>query len=154
MTKFKKDSQICVICSSTLPLSSFYKGSNKLGLDNRCKSCEKNRRKVNYKENFERETYFRVRNRSLARGIPFNLRVSDIPKVPAKCPVLGINLEINWGNKAQSENSPTLDRIDNRKGYETGNVAWISAKANTLKNANTFDTIIHILRYMLCQNTQ
>jgi hypothetical protein len=37
----------------------------------------------------------------------------------------------NW------QNSPSLDRIDNTKGYEKGNVIMVSHMANSIKNQAT-----------------
>jgi hypothetical protein len=37
----------------------------------------------------------------------------------------------NW------QNSPSLDRIDNKRGYEKGNVIVVSMMANSIKNQAT-----------------
>lgn len=65
------------------------------------------------------------------RGIPFNLEVDDL-YIPDKCPVLGIPLF--KGKGVPTPNSPTIDRIDNLKGYSKDNIWVISARANTLKS--------------------
>jgi hypothetical protein len=50
-----------------------------------------------------------------------------------KCPALGIKMQ--WGRLgSQNKSSPSLDRIDPKKGYLKGNVCWISDKANTIKS--------------------
>ena len=49
-----------------------------------------------------------------------------------KCPVLGI--DIVWENRTKRiEASPSIERIDSSKGYEPGNVALISWRANRIK---------------------
>jgi hypothetical protein len=57
--------------------------------------------------------------------------------VPIICPILGIPI-IKDIKKEQKEvpnpNSPSIDRIDNSKGYVKGNVRVISHKANTMKH--------------------
>ena len=48
--------------------------------------------------------------------------------------ILGIPFEVgsdNW------QNSPSLDRIDNKRGYEKGNVIVVSMMANSIKNQAT-----------------
>jgi len=48
------------------------------------------------------------------------------------CPILGI--EIKWDNSiTHCHGSPSLDRINNKKGYIQGNVQIISHRANSLK---------------------
>ena len=55
------------------------------------------------------------------------------------------------GTKSNYENSPSLDRIDNSKGYIKGNVWVISQKANAMKNSATLEELkifsTNILRY-------
>lgn len=48
------------------------------------------------------------------------------------CPILGI--ELVWDNRGTvCHGSPSLDRIDNNRGYVDGNVQIISHRANSLK---------------------
>jgi len=62
-----------------------------------------------------------------------DITLQDIlPLYVERCPILGINLE--WENKEKLVwGSPSLDRVDNTKGYEKGNVQIISHRANSLK---------------------
>ena len=69
--------------------------------------------------------------RAKTNVMEFNLELKDIV-IPNYCPVLGI--EIGMHNEITSSNSPTLDRIDNNKGYVKGNVIVVSHKANAIKN--------------------
>jgi hypothetical protein len=64
------------------------------------------------------------------RGIEFNLEFSDIV-IPSHCPVLGIALDC--AAERPADNLPSLDRIDNTKGYVKGNVWVISWRANFIK---------------------
>ena len=49
------------------------------------------------------------------------------------CPILEVPLE--FGTKGNYEFSPSIDRIDNSKGYVKGNIQIISKKANSMKNS-------------------
>lgn len=90
-------------------------------------------RKYNYK--FVRKQWGKkiipsIKSRCLKKGIDFNIEASDL-KVPKKCPVLNIPIIIGNDNKY---NSPTVDRIDNSKGYVKGNIWVISHSANSMKS--------------------
>lgn len=53
------------------------------------------------------------------------------------CPILGITLDFSdkkQGYGSRTDFSPSLDRINNKKGYELGNLIIISWRANRLKN--------------------
>jgi hypothetical protein len=81
-----------------------------------------------------------VRGRAQGAGKEFDLHISDIV-IPDKCPVLGIPLKFNIGNKGPSDNSPALDRIDNTKGYVWNNVIVVSWRANRIKNDATAEEL-------------
>ena len=72
-----------------------------------------------------------ARKRAKKKGLSFSLVYEDI-FIPLKCPVLGIPLFS--GSAASRDNSPSLDRIDNNKGYVKGNIIVISYRANRLKS--------------------
>lgn len=76
-----------------------------------------------------------ARLRAHKRGLPFDLEVSDAA-IPSACPVLGIPLTPCLG-KGLTDSSPTVDRIDNAKGYVKGNVLVVSWRANRIKNDAT-----------------
>jgi len=70
---------------------------------------------------------------------------------------LGIPLFARVGagrsNRDQVENSPSLDRIDNSKGYVPGNIAVISMRANMIKNNATLAELKAIVAYMETSQT-
>ena len=75
--------------------------------------------------------FSRARAASKKNGWYFNLNINDL-QIPSFCPVLGIPLFIE--NNKRRDNSPSLDRIDNTKGYVIGNVLIVSYRANRLKS--------------------
>lgn len=84
-------------------------------------------------------------------GIPFTIKHRDI-YVPSVCPVLGIPLAVSTG--AQSDNSPSLDRILPALGYVKGNIAVISRRANTIKQNATSDEIFRVALWLKNQEQQ
>lgn len=63
-----------------------------------------------------------------------------------KCPALGVPLALPGADRGTSRQGPrpdsaTVDRIDNSRGYEPGNIAIISWHANRIKSAATASEI-------------
>lgn len=85
-----------------------------------------------------------ARRRAKRYGVPFTLEPSDVV-VPSTCPVYGIPLVFST---ERTENTPSLDRIDNTRGYVPGNVCVISWKANHKKRDLTVADIDMLYRYM------
>jgi hypothetical protein len=48
----------------------------------------------------------------------------------------------------KTDNSPSLDKIDNEKGYVPGNLAIISSRANAIKSDASLEEIEAIAAYM------
>ena len=74
-----------------------------------------------------------AKRRAKRRNIYFDITLDDIV-INRECPILGIPFEVgsdNW------QNSPSLDRINNKRGYEKGNVIVVSMMANSIKNQAT-----------------
>jgi hypothetical protein len=86
-----------------------------------------------------------ARTRAKNKGMEFNIDVDYVRSlVTSNCPVFGVPLEWSCCREGKSvplPNSPSLDRIDNSKGYIKGNVWIISYRANTVKNAASLDEI-------------
>jgi len=80
-----------------------------------------------------RTLFTRTKIRATRNGMDFNLTPEDVV-IPTVCPVLGIELRHNYGKNGPTDNSPTVDRIDNSKGYVKGNVIIVSFRANRLKS--------------------
>lgn len=72
-----------------------------------------------------------ARQRAKVKGLDFNIDVADVI-IPSICPAL--LMPIKWKDK---DFGPSIDRIDNNKGYIKGNIQVISKKANRMKNNAT-----------------
>ena len=131
----------CKSCNEYLPITSFYKLNKENGracsdgskIATNCGKCSVPRRWAD-----PLNSGFTALPRQEPRGVAylFNLELSDI-KIPSHCPILGIPLVsvvgCGMGSIKARNNSPSIDRIDNTKGYVKGNVTIISMRANDLK---------------------
>lgn len=86
-----------------------------------------------------------AKHRATERGFDFDITTDDI-EIPDVCPVLGIPL--TKGDGKRHDGSPTIDRIDNTKGYVKGNVMVISYRANMIKNSASIQEVELVLEYM------
>lgn len=75
-----------------------------------------------------------LKYRAAKRGLEFNLTPDDII-FPECCPVFGFPLRMNFGRNGGAPDSPSIDRIDNSKGYVKGNIQVISNLANAMKSS-------------------
>ena len=73
-----------------------------------------------------------AKSRAKRDNIRFELKPIDV-SIPEFCPVLGIRITIGGSRHS----SPSIDRIENSKGYIRGNVIVISDRANRLKGDAT-----------------
>lgn len=93
--------------------------------------------------NPEKTFWRRSKKRAKKLCLPFNIEISDIV-IPNICPVLGIPLFI-LGEKC-TDNNPSVDRIDNTKGYVKGNVWVISWRANKIKGDASLEELQMIVK--------
>lgn len=93
-----------------------------------------------------RRAYHKARYRALDKCLAFTIDphyLDSIFPTDYLCPVFGTQME--WGGN--KDTSPSLDRIFPAIGYVPGNVMWISTYANTLKNANSLDTLKRLVSF-------
>lgn len=94
----------------------------------------------------EKRLLYSARNRAKKKGQECTITEADIV-VPEFCPILGIKMFRVPGQR-QHGPSPSLDRVDNTKGYIPGNVRVISYRANTCKNNMTPEQIKRLYHYV------
>lgn len=151
-TKFFSEAEIaswpeghkkCKECGRVLPFSSFHKHSACLfGYNTVCKACRLDSSARHYDESsYEYRIWCAARFRAKRKGLPFSISVSDIV-IPRRCPVLGVAMLHG------SMTAPSLDRINNAKGYVKGNIVVMSRRANALKGDATVKEIASLLAFM------
>jgi hypothetical protein len=97
------------------------------------------------KERPEVHLLYEAKKRAKSKDFECLLSLSDI-KIPDLCPVLGIPLFIKGGRP--TDNSPTIDRINNSLGYTPDNVAVVSYRANSIKRDATLDELKRIVAFL------
>ncbi len=107
---------------------------------------KKSREKQFENEDFRKQSIIRnCKYRAKAKNIPFDLDWKEI-EWPTHCPIL--NVELDYSRKPWSLNSPSVDRIDNSKGYLLNNCKIVSLRGNRLKSDFTEKEILLVLNYM------
>ena len=102
--------------------------------------AERNKTRLN---NLENDMLNQAKKRAKKKNLEFNLTKDDIV-IPEKCPVFGEKLI----RESRHPMIPSLDRVDNTKGYVKGNVKVISRKANVMKSNLTLDDMDKIYSYI------
>ena len=159
----KNKTKLCPVCKRELPITEF--GLDKRSNTGRrwlCIECDNYHKNINqgkdknyfrklriktdplYREeinaqkrksthkNHERVLLNNAKRRAEKNGWEFNLDIDDII-IPDKCPILGVPFVM--GTDGDYMYTPSIDRIDNSKGYIKGNIQIISMKANTMINS-------------------
>jgi len=101
-----------------------YYERNKIRINKRDRDAHRNDpRKLLLKE---------AKKRARNNNLEFDIELDDI-KIPKICPLSGLKIEV--GNGKLHASSPTLDRINNKKGYTKENILVLSHIGNTTKGA-------------------
>ena len=105
-----------------------------------CRTCYNKYYRDNNHRYLKASMVYDAKERAKKKNMDFNLVKKDI-HFPEVCPVFNIKLE--HGRK-DWKNSPTIDRIDNTKGYLIDNCIVVSCLANTIKNSATPKQILKV----------
>ncbi len=150
------DTRKCSCCNKWLSILNYSSRVKKLKSGEKvlnyreiCKECSRiklaawgkpSREHLNEKhiKNPLRDILNSAKARAKKYNLQFNITKEDVV-IPEMCPYLNIPILVN--RDSLKANSPSLDRIDNTKGYIKGNVMIISHKANTCKNNLTLDEL-------------
>lgn len=94
------------------------------------KYCSPEKRRELHRKDPRKVMLIHARKRAKEKKLDFNIELLDIT-IPEICPLL--NIPIYVSDVKLGPNSPSLDRIDNTKGYIKGNIIVVSFRANSLK---------------------
>lgn len=84
-----------------------------------------------------RRLLYQYRKSSKQRGLHFALEIEDIEAMlaPMVCSVTGLPLMLHHdGGSTVNPWAPSIDRLDNSRGYEPGNVRMVCCAFNIMRN--------------------
>lgn len=94
-----------------------------------------------------RRVFYACKKRAKRDGREFTIDLDYLESItPEYCPALGIKLERGVGKLHDA--SPSVDRIDNDKGYVPGNVQVLSYKANRMKSNATLEELELLVKWL------
>ena len=115
-------------------------------------------RKTRVTERWVKSEYYKIicitqawqasQRRAKKKNLKHTIKLKEVKSLypqDNKCPVFKTPFIFGGG---LNEFSPSLDRINNKKGYVSGNVQWISAKANTIKRNATIKELYALADYL------
>lgn len=141
--------KVCRRCKGEKPREDFYKSSKSPdGLQCYCKQCQDTRKKSWVRDNPLKHLLVAVKSQvktGKRSASEFTLTYAHLT-TPSHCPALGIPLDWTGGRKGRF-NTPSLDRIDNTKGYTPDNVVIVSERANRIKNDATVEELEMIVAF-------
>ena len=105
-----------------------------------CRICYNKYYRENNHKYAKTHMIYDAKVRANKKNMSFDLTKKEI-HFPKRCPVLNIKLK---HGKEDWQNSPTIDRIDNKKGYVVDNCIVVSSIANTIKSSATPKQILKV----------
>ena len=145
---------VCILCKQLLAQNQFSyidKADPSKGIRLSCKPCAakhaqhvRELRAIDWKYKPAKAMLNNSKRRAKVNNLEHTITVDDIV-IPDRCPILNILLQT--GSREQHSNAPSIDRIDNTKGYTKDNIVIISNRANMLKRNATINELVLLGEY-------
>lgn len=144
----------CGYCKTSFKIEEFNRGKLTYSY---CRICSSKVRLINtqkIKKTSEGRRWYAAmkmfhgaKKRAKQKRMDFSITADFVyQNIPEFCPILGIKITLCGPN--QDGNSPSLDRVDNSKGYTLNNTRIISHRANSLKNGSSLEDLRKITTYI------
>ena len=154
IAKDPTDNKVCTMCKIEKSFTEF--GGKKNGWVDlqgnthkwHCKACDCKYNAETHMKKPHVRLFHLAKRRALKKGLLFTITMQDVKtKFPKDniCPVTKKPFLFGMDNR---DSNPSIDRIDNTKGYTYDNIAVVSYIANRIKNNLTnFDIFKNIVNF-------
>lgn len=126
----------CTLCSLIFPIV-----NKTMTICNLCNTTRVKSKSPEYK------MWARAKSRCTTTGKDFTITLEDI-NIPEVCPILRVPLVVHKGRSGAYKDSPSLDRIDNSRGYTPDNIQVISQLANQMKGAASKEELLKFAQWI------
>lgn len=96
------------------------------------------------RKNYEKRLLSLVKSKCKTENIPFDLTIEDIV-IPSNCPKTGIPMIVHT-ERGKFYDTPSIDRIDPKKGYTKGNIRFVCLWYNTAKLCFTDEEVMELCK--------
>lgn len=146
----------CPKCQETKPASAFYR-STKDGLSSQCRVCTRKRydankkrisdqKKTECRQNPVLESFKNSKSRAFKKNLEFSIELEDLEKIwTGDCACCGVIFD---KEAISRKDRYSLDRVDNKKGYIKGNLAYVCGRCNVRKADSSIKDLEMIIRYI------
>ena len=131
--------RVCSICNIEKSFNNFgylkngWKNLNNERFKFHCRNCENDSKaKLHTKKPYIR-LFHNAKRRAKKKGLIFSITLEDVKKKFPKNNICPITKKSFKYGKENRHNNPTIDRIDNKKGYTFYNIVIVSFIANQVK---------------------
>lgn len=100
-----------------------------------CKSCAK--RKLSFEQSYLNKIKKRAKKSNIEFDLELDFIINLLKEQDYKCKLSGLPIEIRKVWHGQINQTASLDRIDNTKGYIKNNVQWLHKDVNNMKHTFT-----------------
>lgn len=110
-----------------------------------CKSCSKT---TTFKDSFALAYMNRIIKRAEKINVEYNLNPEYLYELfllqDKKCALSGVDIQFSNSWNSKSNQTASLDRIDNTQGYIIGNVQWVHKDVNFMKGKLSEERFIEL----------
>lgn len=139
--------RVCRACGQKKPYTEYcdHIVNGKVYKHVKCNECRAEGLSIYRREHPRKRLLYSARARAKRYGREFDLIEDDII-IPERCPILDIKLKLH--TKRRCEESPTIDRIDNDRGYTKDNIVVCSWRANRMKNGFSLEELEKLVNFL------